>query len=231
MEGVQGTGSHIDDTTTTNLQGTMCITAGNTNSPTRSSTIGPVLNPTLAPGIKCYVDASTAPDHEPTISRTAGIGIFFVNPQVQPVHTIYIRAQMTQTLSVLMAEAAAMALAATLAEQLHYDNVTFLFDCQQLVDFLSSPDRNNPPEWQITYYTQVFVNSTASHHAKIYKISRDLNTTADNLAKQASSATVPSTANLSHTCSNMAHISRCPLVDALHNLKINSVILLAASCC
>jgi hypothetical protein len=111
------------------------------------------LHPALLPGIRCYVDAATAPDNQPTIIRKAGIGILFVNPQVQPVQTIYIRAQLSQALSVLMAEAAALALAAIIADRLHYNNVTFLSDCQWLVHFLNSTDLTNPPEWQIKHYT------------------------------------------------------------------------------
>jgi len=39
-----------------------------------------------------------------------GLGIFFVNPQVQPTQTIYIKAHVSGVHSVLMAEAAALAL-------------------------------------------------------------------------------------------------------------------------
>ena len=190
-----------------------------------------VLNPVLLSGVRCYVDASTTPDHLSTTNRRAGLGIFIVNQQVQPAQTIYIRAQMSQAHSVLMAEAAALALATTIADQLHYNNVSFLSDCQQLVEFLNAPDLTNPPEWQIKYFTQMYVNSTGTRQAKIFKISRDLNATADTLAKQAFTATVPSSANLNHVCSNAAHASQCPLRDALHNVGINSVILLAARCC
>jgi hypothetical protein len=88
-----------------------------------------VQNPVLLPGIRYYVDASTTPDQSPISNRTAGIGVFIVNQQVQPVQTIDIRAHLSQAHSVLMAEAAALALAATIADQLHYHNVSFLSDC------------------------------------------------------------------------------------------------------
>jgi hypothetical protein len=68
--------------------------------------------PASLPGVRCYTDASTSPDLPSNLSRDAGIGIFIVNNQVQPVQTIYIKAAMKQTSSVLMAEAAALALAA-----------------------------------------------------------------------------------------------------------------------
>jgi hypothetical protein len=91
-----------------------------------------------------------------------------------------------------MAEAAALALAAIIADRLHYNDVTFLYDCQRLVHFLNSTDLTNPPEWQIKHDTQMYINSTGTRQSKIFKISRDLNVTAGTLAKQAFRATAPS---------------------------------------
>ena len=48
--------------------------------------------------------------------------------------------------SVLMAEAAALALAAVLNDALNFDNTAFLSDCQQLVDFLNQNDHTHPPD-------------------------------------------------------------------------------------
>jgi hypothetical protein len=45
------------------------------------------------------------------IPRDAGIGIFIVDTQVQPPHSIFIKAAMKNSSSVIMAEAAALALA------------------------------------------------------------------------------------------------------------------------
>jgi hypothetical protein len=45
--------------------------------------------PALIPGVRCYTDASTTPDHQPLASRTASLGVFFVNTQVQPIQKIY----------------------------------------------------------------------------------------------------------------------------------------------
>jgi len=70
------------------------------------------------PGVRCYVDASTALDHPSQQPRLAGLGIFFVNTQVQPAQTIYIKAHMPATQSVIMAEAAALALAALVNNRL-----------------------------------------------------------------------------------------------------------------
>jgi putative N-acetylmannosamine-6-phosphate epimerase len=78
------------------------------------------------------VSQSTTPDqnHRQPTTRSAGVGIFIVYLQVQPGNTIYIRAIQEEIHSVISAEAAAIALAATLLDQLDID-VSFLSDCSQ----------------------------------------------------------------------------------------------------
>jgi hypothetical protein len=88
--------------------------------------------PALLPATRCFVDASTTPDHPSHSTRKAGIGILFVNTQVQPVQTIYIKASMSITHSVIMAEAAVLALATVLADHLNFTQISFLSDCSQL---------------------------------------------------------------------------------------------------
>lgn len=100
----------------------------------------------LIQGVRCYTDASLTPDHTPQPPRSAGLGIFFVNPQVRPTQTIYIKAHVSGVHSVLMAEAAALSLAATISDHLNYTNTTFLSDCQQLVQFLNEDDQSHPPD-------------------------------------------------------------------------------------
>jgi hypothetical protein len=87
--------------------------------------------------------------------------------------------------SVIMAEAAALALAAVINDSLNFTNTNFLSDCQQLVYFLNSADQSNPPDWRIKFYTQTFINYASRCQAKIFKIDRNLNTTAHGLARQA----------------------------------------------
>ena len=69
----------------------------------------------LLPGTRCYTDASTAPDSALQVPRKAGLGVFIVNNQPQTTATIYIKAVLNTSTSVLMAEAAALALAAEIA--------------------------------------------------------------------------------------------------------------------
>jgi hypothetical protein len=67
---------------------------------------------------------------------------------------------MTGVPSVLTAEAAALALAALISERLGFQQVNFLSDNQQLINFLHDSDNANPPDWTMKYYTQMFYNST-----------------------------------------------------------------------
>jgi len=90
--------------------------------------------PALLPGVRCYANASTPPGSPSLSSKTAGLGVFFVNAQVQPAQTIYIKAFITGVDSVLMAEAAAT----TINDRLSFNNTNYLSDCQELVQFLST---------------------------------------------------------------------------------------------
>ena len=153
-----------------------------------------------------------------------------MNMQVQPPQHIYIKATMLESTSVLMAEAAALALAATVTERLHLQHTNFLTDNQELVLFLNASDHSNPPDWRIKHFTQLFVNYTKQRTTEIFKISRNLNQTADTLARQAVLDSESTTLNLSSTCSNSAHVSQCPLIAALQSVAINSVTILTATC-
>jgi len=184
--------------------------------------------PALLPGVRCYVDASTVPDHPSLPPRMAGLGILFVNTQVQPAQTIFIKAQLTGVQSVPIAEAAALALTARVNESLNFDNTTFLSDCQQSVHFLDQQDHTHPPDWRIKFFTQSFTNCSVHRRAKILKINRNLNTTADGLARQAFSA---SGTRYQPVCSYLHHSHQCPLVEALNSVNMQHVTLLSASCC
>lgn len=60
--------------------------------------------PTLLQGTRCYTDASTQPDLAASVPREAGIGIFIVNTEMQPPLSMFIKAAMQDSSSVLMAE-------------------------------------------------------------------------------------------------------------------------------
>jgi len=171
------------------------------------------------------------PDNHPQQPRSAGLGIFFVNSQVQPTQTIYVKAKVSGIHSVIMAEAAALALAATINDRLSFHNTTFLSDCQQLVHFLNAADQEHPSDWRIKSYTQLFKTRADHRQAKILQINRNLNTTAHTLARQAFTTSDFSDSAIQPVCSSMSHCTQCPLYDALTDVSLQSVKLIAASCC
>jgi len=163
--------------------------------------------------------------------RRAGIGVFIINMQVQPPQHIYIKATMLESTSVLMAEAAALALAATVTPHLHLKHTYFLSDCQELVSFLTDSDGAHPPNWRIKPFTQLFINNTYQRSTGIFKIRRTLNQTADTLARQATIDSEFHTLQFTSSRSNNAHVLQCPLMAAIRSVAINSVTLLSARCC
>jgi hypothetical protein len=117
-----------------------------------------IATPDLLQGTRCYVDASTSPDQPNGHTRMAGLGVFIFNSQIQPSQSIYIRAKLLACTSILMAEAASLALAAMIIHRLNIRECTFLSDCQQLMQFINSADHSNPLEWRIKPFTQIYQN-------------------------------------------------------------------------
>jgi hypothetical protein len=112
-----------------------------------------VHSPGLLLGSRCYSDASTAPDTPISTPRIEGIGVFIINTQLQPPQQVYIKAKMMHTTSVIMAEAAALALATQVTENLQLSDISFLSDNQQLVRFMNGSDLSNPPDWRMKPFT------------------------------------------------------------------------------
>jgi ribonuclease HI len=166
----------------------------------------------LSIGISCYIDAAILPDSPAIHLRKAGLGVRFVNMQGHPPNTIYIKVMLKDASTVIMAEAAALALAASIATKMEYTQVSFLTDSSQLVAFLSAADHTNPLDWQMKTYTQMFDNCAPSIHPQLYKISRNDNSMAHSLAKdallQADTVHQPCFLN----CSHEAHPSQCLLL-------------------
>ena len=146
--------------------------------------------PTLIHGTRCYTDASTQPDLAVSLPRDAGIGVFIINTQMSPPLSIFIKAAMQDSTSVLMAESAALALATVLLENWSYRMQSF-YQNQQLVHFLNGADLSNPPDWRIKPYTQMISPLLAGTSSSIRKISRSQNQMADSLARQALTVFIP----------------------------------------
>jgi ribonuclease HI len=187
--------------------------------------------PSLLDGTRCYTDASTAPDNQAHDPRDAGLGIFIVNNQVNPPLSIFIKAAMRSSSSVLMAESAAMALAAKVLEKLQLQQATILSDNQQLVNFLNGTDLAHPPDWRIKPYTQLIHASVHTTSTCIRRINRRQNQMADSLASQALSAIQCNQLIFDGVCAHIAHDLECYVLMALNNVTINDVMVLTASCC
>jgi hypothetical protein len=106
-----------------------------------------------------------------------------------------------------MAEAAALALAATVTAHIQIQRINFLSDNQELVNFFNSSDLSHPPDWRIKHMTQHFINYNHSRSLRTYKISGVLNQTADTLARQALRDIDSSTHAASYSCSNADHVN------------------------
>jgi hypothetical protein len=157
--------------------------------------------------------------------------VFIVNNQPQTTATIYIKAVLNTSTSVLMAEAAALALAAEITSALDFGVLTFLSDNQQLVQFFNGNDYDNPPQWEIKHFTQSFINHTTSRNIKFFKVPRNLNTTAHVLATQALQH-VNSQSNVRNfTCCNQSHVNGCPTRERLNSVIGEHFTIIAASCC
>ena len=101
--------------------------------------------PAVLHGARCYTDASLLSDNSAS-TRTAGLGVFLLNPGNTSSTTLYVQARIAGIQSVLMAEAAA---AARVAKQLSLSSVNFLTDNQSMPNFYNSRDLFNPPHWNI----------------------------------------------------------------------------------
>jgi hypothetical protein len=97
---------------------------------------------------------------------------------------------MTATMSVIMAEVAAMALAA------------------KMVSFASPPGNKLPHRFQ----------ETAGLSCNIFKIPRDSNATAHMLARQVTSDNGSASQSPVISCSRSDHVSMCPLRSALSSV-------------
>lgn len=189
-----------------------------------------VTAPALLQGHRCYVDASTSPDQPSQQPRMAGLGIFILHLQDHFTEAIYIKAKLQACTSVLMAEAVALALAAVIVQKLNITGINFLSDSEQLVHFLHKEDLANPPDWRIKPFTQLHSNLAVSSSARSYKIHRSLNTTAHSLARQAFTEN-NTQGNVELSCSSEHHVPQCSYLQALLDVKLHDVLIVAACCC
>jgi hypothetical protein len=103
-------------------------------------------------GFRCYTDASTTPDLLPNVMRDAGLDIFIINTDVQPPLSMFVKAVMQGSSSVLMAESA-LALAATLLNVMGFIPTNLFSDNQLLVNCINGSDPPNSLDWRAAPYT------------------------------------------------------------------------------
>jgi hypothetical protein len=118
------------------------------------------------------MDASTQSDLAISLPGEAEIDIFIINTQMSLPLTIFIKATMQDSTSVLMVETVALALAIVLLKKLELQDATLLSDNQQLVHFLNGADLSNPPVWRIKPYTQIISSLLADTSSSICKTRR-----------------------------------------------------------
>jgi hypothetical protein len=79
------------------------------------------------------------PDHIHSGPHTAGLGVFILNMQSSPTQSIFINARISACYSVLMAEAASLALVTLVVQSMNIANCTFLSDFRTVNNlFISS---------------------------------------------------------------------------------------------
>jgi ribonuclease HI len=111
------------------------------------------------------------------------LGIFIVNTDNNPPFSVFIKAFMQDSTSVLMAESAALALAFSLCRKMNLEHTQFYTDSQILTDCINGLDPSNPPDWRIKPFTQLIQASFIAYYS-VAKIPRTENKMADSLARK-----------------------------------------------
>jgi hypothetical protein len=132
---------------------------------------------------------------------------------------------------VVMAETAALALAATIASNMGLMQVSFLTDCSQLHQFFLALDQANPADWRMKTYIQQFKSCATRTKASLFKISHNDNTTTDSLAKEAFLHADSVHQPCFLDCSYGAHSPQCLLFQAPESVPDPCTFILSASCC
>jgi len=179
--------------------------------------------PSSFAGTRCYTDAATLPDNLNSDTSQAGLGVFIVNTDENPTISIFVKALLEESSSVLMAESAALALATDLLNQIQCTRYTIFSDNQQLVNFLNQSDLSNPPDWRIKPHSQHAANLLAIFGTQVRRIKRTQNQMAVSLARQAFQATTSNQFQYEFSCSNSSHANDCPLLRAISTVTIASV--------
>jgi len=126
-------------------------------------------------GTRCYTDGATLLDNHTSGTRQAGLGVFIIITDENPLTSIFIKALVQESSSVLMVESAALALATNLLNQIQCRRYTIFSDNQQLVHFLNKSNLSNPSDWRIKPYSQSAANLLANYNTQVRKVKRSQN--------------------------------------------------------
>jgi hypothetical protein len=119
----------------------------------------------------------------------------------------------------LQAEAQALVLAAAVVRSLGWNNVTFLSDCQVLVDAAEAADLiSKPGHWSARPILAEFFRCRRQHLEHVIKVPRSNNKIAHSIAKRA--LTDYSRSFCSFICKSSLSLSTCRCKMALWNLSI-----------
>jgi len=119
------------------------------------------MKPSSFAGTRCYTNAATLPDNHTSGTIQAGLGVLIINTDENPPTSIFVKALLQESSSVLMAESAALALATDLLNQIQCTRYNIFSDNQQLVHFLNKSNLFNPPDCRIKPYSQSAANLLA----------------------------------------------------------------------
>jgi len=136
------------------------------------------------PEVRCYCDASLMPDSN-NYPRKEELGVFIVNTTGPQTLLAFVQAHITVD-SVLMAEAAALLLAASIVQQLGFTNATFFTKTTNQWRTSITPQTSPILHiGSIKSLTAGFLKTLEGNQLRVHKIQRSLNTTAHSLAHQA----------------------------------------------
>lgn len=133
-----------------------------------------------------------------------------------------LKAALQDSSSILMAEAATLALVTTLLNHMDIHSAHLVSDNQLLVNYINGPYSPNPPDWRIKPYAEI-VSSTLPSSCRIYQIRRMQNHMADSLARQSLHLISSNQQPFSGLCTNTSHVHGYPLLSALQFVTINSI--------
>jgi hypothetical protein len=186
--------------------------------------------PVMLQGLRIYTDASLIPDQNLPSIQNAGIGVYLINSGLHHNFNVCSKASLLRVPSVFTAEAAALAFAGIIVKRLQIVEATFLSDSQQLVTYINYSSTMPIPRWDAKFYTQTYSNAAQGNIYKVYKIPRNLNSTAHNLGSQARNHLIENS-DVTITCQNATHISRYPFRAALDDVPWAFLTHIAVTCC